>query len=220
MLAARRCKPAACLVAGGPSFKFFVERADLVGQFRHAPDQDFKRPMRKGWECFICKRVAIFARTNGAPMATRPRDGFTTKIHLRVNVHELPMRTAITPGQTSDYLGFDLVMADNLPEPKVLLADREYDADRIRKTRTSAISSRKSQCERPAKCVFVWIIRFTGCVTWSSVASTNSKTRGVSQPVTTKPQRVFWASSTLRQYVSGSVICQHDLNCVIEAVEN
>jgi transposase len=44
------------------------------------------------------------------------------------------MRTDITPGQTSDYLGFDLVMADNLPEPRVLLADRGYDADRIRKT--------------------------------------------------------------------------------------
>ncbi len=64
----------------------------------------------------------------------RSRGGFTTKIHLRANAHGLPMRTQITPGQTSDYLGFDLVMADNLPEPKVLLADRGYDADRIRKT--------------------------------------------------------------------------------------
>ena len=45
------------------------------------------------------------------------------------------MRTEITPGQTSDYLGFDLVMFDNLPEPKVLLADRGYDADRIRKSK-------------------------------------------------------------------------------------
>ena len=44
------------------------------------------------------------------------------------------MRTDITPGQTSDYLGFDLVMDTNLPEPRVLLADRGYDADRIRKT--------------------------------------------------------------------------------------
>ncbi|EAQ06429.1 hypothetical protein SKA53_05058 [Yoonia vestfoldensis SKA53] len=25
------------------------------------------------------------------------------------------MRTEITPGKTSDYLGFDLVMTDNLP---------------------------------------------------------------------------------------------------------
>jgi transposase len=44
------------------------------------------------------------------------------------------MRTDITPGQTSDYQGFDLVMDDNLPEPRVLLADRGYDADRIRKS--------------------------------------------------------------------------------------
>ncbi len=42
------------------------------------------------------------------------------------------MRTEITPGQTSDYLGFDLVMVDNLPEPNVLLADRGYDGDSIR----------------------------------------------------------------------------------------
>ena len=42
------------------------------------------------------------------------------------------MRTENTPGQTSDYMGFDLVMADNLPEPSVLLADRGSDADSIR----------------------------------------------------------------------------------------
>lgn len=43
------------------------------------------------------------------------------------------MRTDITPGQTSDYTRFNLVMADNLPERSVLLADRGYDADGIRK---------------------------------------------------------------------------------------
>jgi len=42
------------------------------------------------------------------------------------------MRTEITPGQTSDCLGFGLVMADNLPPPSVLLADRGHDADSIR----------------------------------------------------------------------------------------
>ena len=41
------------------------------------------------------------------------------------------MRTELTPGQTSDYIGFDMVMADNLPEPSILLADRVYDADSI-----------------------------------------------------------------------------------------
>ncbi|MCU9850580.1 transposase [Defluviimonas sp. WL0024] len=44
------------------------------------------------------------------------------------------MRTGITPGQTSGYLGFDLVMADNLPAPAVLLADRGYDSENVRTT--------------------------------------------------------------------------------------
>lgn len=44
------------------------------------------------------------------------------------------MRSNIAPGQTSDYLGFELVMDDNLPEPCVLLADRGYDSDKVRKT--------------------------------------------------------------------------------------
>ncbi len=44
------------------------------------------------------------------------------------------MRSDITPGQTSDYLGFDLVMDDNLPEPSILLADRGYDSDKVRET--------------------------------------------------------------------------------------
>ena len=31
------------------------------------------------------------------------------------------MRTEIKPGQDSDYTGYDLVMADNLPQPAVLV---------------------------------------------------------------------------------------------------
>ena len=58
-------------------------------------------------------------------VVSRPRSTFSS-------THGLPVRTEITPGQTSDYLGFDLVMADNLPAPSVLLADRGYDVDRIR----------------------------------------------------------------------------------------
>ena len=42
------------------------------------------------------------------------------------------MRTEITPGQDSDYTGYDMVMADNLPQPAVLVADRGYDSDKIR----------------------------------------------------------------------------------------
>lgn len=42
------------------------------------------------------------------------------------------MRTEITPGQDSDCTGYDLVMADNLPQPAVLVAERGYDSDKIR----------------------------------------------------------------------------------------
>lgn len=41
------------------------------------------------------------------------------------------MKAEITGGQVSDYKGYDPVMADGV-DPKVLLADRGYDADRIR----------------------------------------------------------------------------------------
>lgn len=63
------------------------------------------------------------------------------------------MRTDITPGQTSDYTGFDLVMTDNLPEPSMLLADRGYDADSIRRAMESrnvlpVIPMRKSRKRR------------------------------------------------------------------------
>ncbi len=62
------------------------------------------------------------------------------------------MRTEITPGQTSDCRGFDL-LADNLPAPSVLLAERGHDADHIRKAVErrevlSAIPMRKSRKKR------------------------------------------------------------------------
>jgi len=55
-------------------------------------------------------------------------------MHLLINAHSLPMRSKITPGQTSDYLGFDLVIAENLPTRSVLLTDRGYDTDCFRAT--------------------------------------------------------------------------------------
>lgn len=46
------------------------------------------------------------------------------------------MQTEITQGQVSDYKGFDLVMAGNLPKPAVLVADKGYDSDTIRENLT------------------------------------------------------------------------------------
>lgn len=121
------------------------------------------------------------------------------------------MRSNITPGQTSDYLGFDLVMDDNLPEPCVLLADRGYDSDKVRETMEArnvvpVIPMRKSRKLRVA------VDRTsTACGTSSNAASTSSRTPAVSPHVTTRLPKASWASSTSRRSARGSAICQHDL---------
>ena len=83
------------------------------------------------------------------------------------------MRTEITPGQTSDYIDCDLVMADNLPEPSVLLADRGQDADSVREkmevrdvlTQIPMGKSRKMRVGVDHHCI--------RCATWSNGAPTN-----------------------------------------------
>lgn len=82
------------------------------------------------------------------------------------------MRSDITPGQTSDYLGFELVMADNLPKPAALLVDRGYDSDNVRKT-MEARNIVPVIPERHASCASRWTAGSIGCATWSSGASTS-----------------------------------------------
>lgn len=62
----------------------------------------------------------------------RSRGGFSTKIHLRTNAEGLPIGTEITPGEAHDIKGYDALMDQSAPDPKVLLADRGYDSDAIR----------------------------------------------------------------------------------------
>ena len=42
------------------------------------------------------------------------------------------MRADVTPGQVSDYRGFDLVLGDDMAAPAALPGDKGYDADHIR----------------------------------------------------------------------------------------
>ena len=62
----------------------------------------------------------------------RSRGGFSTKIHLRTNAQGLPIGSVLTPGGTHDVKGYGALMHEDAPDPKVLLADRGYDADDIR----------------------------------------------------------------------------------------
>ena len=42
------------------------------------------------------------------------------------------MKVDITAGQVSDYRGYDAIMDNDLPQPKVMIADKGYDSDAIR----------------------------------------------------------------------------------------
>ena len=59
----------------------------------------------------------------------RPRGGFSTKIHLRSNALGLPVAVTLSDGQASDVKGYAPVMDEPGPQPRVLLADKGYDAD-------------------------------------------------------------------------------------------
>jgi transposase len=61
------------------------------------------------------------------------RGGRTTKIHALVDVLGRPLRLVLTPGNTSDIKGADLLVGATAGM-KRLIADRGYDANRLRST--------------------------------------------------------------------------------------
>lgn len=62
-------------------------------------------------------------------LAWRPDD----EIHALVDVLGRPLRLVLTPGNTSDVKGADLLIAETICM-KRMIADRGYDANRIRTT--------------------------------------------------------------------------------------
>jgi transposase len=63
----------------------------------------------------------------------RSRRGLTTKIHVLVDTEGLPIALKITEGQAHDGRSAD-DMLGSLQTGQILLADRAYDSDAIRKT--------------------------------------------------------------------------------------
>jgi transposase len=77
----------------------------------------------------------------------RSRGGLTTKIHAVVDRNGLPVRLALTPGQDHDNaLATDLLA--NLKPRSLVLADRAYDADAIRKL----VNEQDAFANIPPKC--------------------------------------------------------------------
>jgi transposase len=61
----------------------------------------------------------------------RSRGGLTTKIHVVVDAQGLPIRLGLTAGQANDGQIADTLL-DHLGPRTIVLADKAYDADRIR----------------------------------------------------------------------------------------
>lgn len=61
----------------------------------------------------------------------RSRGGLTTKIHARVDGQGRAIQILITPGQAHDLTGADVLLA-NLKRGTIVVADKAYDADRLR----------------------------------------------------------------------------------------
>lgn len=62
----------------------------------------------------------------------RSRGGQTTKIHLRTNSVGLPIAVTLSNGEASDYRGYEPLIEEPGPRPKIMIADKGYDSDAIR----------------------------------------------------------------------------------------
>src|SRR5271155_1270838 len=93
---------------------------------RQRPDDRLDRRARPP----TCRRRPKKAGAQGEGLG-RSRGGFSTKIHLRSNGLGLPVAVVLTGGEVSDVKGYAPVMAEPGPQPKVMLADKGYDADAI-----------------------------------------------------------------------------------------
>jgi transposase len=61
----------------------------------------------------------------------RSRGGFTTKIHARVDAKGRPVSLLISPGEAHD-VTYAEALLDGLERCAVVVADKAYDADRVR----------------------------------------------------------------------------------------
>lgn len=76
----------------------------------------------------LCRWRKREARANAIGIS---RGGRTTKIDALVDVLGRPLRLVLTPGNTSDVKGADLLIGETIGMKRVI-ADRGYDANRIR----------------------------------------------------------------------------------------
>ena len=115
----------------------------------------------------------------------------------------------LTGGEVSDYKGYLPIMEAEGPVPKVLLADKGYDADFIRDDMEQRggyamiPTKRNRRIQLPVASSFQSMAPSTHCATSSSAVLTNSKMPDDWQHDTTKPHSAIQASSISFQFDCG-----------------
>lgn len=66
---------------------------------------------------------------------------------MRTNSLGLPVAVTLSSGETSDFKGYEPLMDEPGPEPKVLIADKGYDSDAIRED----LAERRVEAVIPAR---------------------------------------------------------------------
>lgn len=87
----------------------------------------------------------------------RSRGGLTTKIHALTDAHGLPLELVLTPGQAADCPTAAKLLG-RLREGTILLADKAYDADWLRRS----IESAGAAPNIPSKVTRRWRACFSG----------------------------------------------------------
>jgi|SRR5579871_5646498 len=114
----------------------------------------------------------------------RSRGGLTSKLHALVDANSLPVRLSLTPGEAHD----NRLAGMLLSRPKagsMLLADRGYDADRIRDFAAAKAPGRTFRLRATGTIRFASVPISTASATGSNASSTGSNTADGSQRATT-----------------------------------
>jgi Transposase DDE domain len=116
----------------------------------------------------------------------RSRSGLSTNIDLRASGLGLPLAVVLTGGKASYVKGYAPVMDEPGSDPKVLLGDKGYDADAIKRTSKREGLSRASHPNTHAR---------------SNVPSTSTSSRcGISSSATSRSSNTAAYCPPLRQY--------------------
>src|SRR6266567_1781078 len=97
----------------------------------------------------VHQHAASTIESGGDRCMGRSRGGLTTKIHALTDAHGLPLELVLTPGQAADCPTAAKLLG-RLREGTILLADKAYDADWLRRSIEAAGARRIFRPRSPA----------------------------------------------------------------------